>query len=264
MQENEKKMEVVEPLKEEIVEEPLNEESEEQNQTDSENNFTSQSMEYQFTDSNVNDGKIQTDEENAKYAQIRRKAEQDARIKAEKEIKEAYEKGKSEAFFGKTNPFTNTEIKDATDFQIYEEMLELVQSGKDPIGDYIQYTTEKRRAAEKESRIKREAEEKAKNDVESFNKKYPDINLSELLNDSNFIDYIDGKKKSLIDMYDSYNRLKNSFRKEAIDVAKTTLANAKANPGSLVNGNDNTIDYNSMSSAEFNKLVQGVIDGDIK
>ena len=47
-------------------------------------------------------------------------------------------------------------------------------------------------------------------------------------------------------------------------MAKQTIANANASPGSLGSGSEMTISYDNMSSEEFNKIVQGVIDGDIK
>ena len=75
---------------------------------------------------------------------------------------------------------------------------------------------------------------------------------------------MEGKNKSLVEVYESFNKLKNQFRTSAIDVAKQTIANANASPGSLGSGSEMTISYDNMSSEEFNKIVQGVIDGDIK
>ena len=90
------------------------------------------------------------------------------------------------------------------------------------------------------------------------------FDLEELLKDENFSDYIEGKNKPLVELYEKFNNLKNQFRTNAIDVAKQTIANANATPGSLGSGSEMEVNYESMSSEEFEKVIQGVIDGDIK
>ena len=72
-----------------------------------------------------------------------------------------------------------------------------------------------------------------------------------------------GKQKSLTELYEGFNNFKNAFRNSAINVAKQTIANAQASPGSLKGDSDNTIDYASMSDAEFEKYIQRAKDGDL-
>ena len=210
-------------------------------------------------DENKSEKKVQTPEENSRYARERRKKEE-----MDNKVQEAYRKGRLEAYKGKINPYTNSEIKDETDIKVYENMYALDKAGKDPISDYANYIADKEREAEKERLEKEKIQENARKDIEDFSAKYPNVDIQQLLDDESFTDYMEGKNKSLVEVYESFNKLKNQFRTSAIDVAKQTIANANASPGSLGSGSEMTVSYDSMSSEEFNKIVQGVIDGDIK
>lgn len=209
----------------------------------------------------------QSKEENSNYAQIRRKAEADAEIKANAKVRakvnEAYEKGKLEAFVGRTNPYTGTVINDKTDIQVYENMYALDKAGKDPVADYAGYIADKQRQEEKEQLEKQKIQEEAEKDIADFTNKYPDINLTELLENETFKDYIEGKRKSLTTLYENYKKMENSFRNKAVDVAKQTIANSQSTPGSLGSGSDVTVDYNSMSKEEFEKYIKRAKDGDL-
>ena len=150
--ESAKELEVAEPID---VEEGTTDELDETN---------SNEVEEEFTDTTVNTDNQQTDEkalknddsleqkqvqskdERAKYAQVRRTKE-----KEDKRIQEAYEKGKLEAFKGKMNPFTNQIIEDSKDVEVYENMYKLSQDGKDPIADYAGYIEQTEREKERES-----------------------------------------------------------------------------------------------------------------
>lgn len=210
-------------------------------------------------ESSKTEKKVQTPEENSKYAEKRRRKEE-----MDSKVQEAYRKGRLEAYKGKINPYTNSEIKDETDIKVYENMYELEKQGKDPISDYANYIADKEREKEKERLEQEKLQENARKDIEDFSAKYPNVDIQQLLDDESFTDYMEGKNKSLVEVYESFNKLKNQFRTSAIDVAKQTIANANASPGSLGSGSEMTISYDSMSSEEFNKIVQGVIDGDIK
>jgi len=231
--------------------------------TDSEESAKTESTPTQEDNSKVEESKpekkVQTPEENSRYARERRKKEE-----MDNKVQEAYRKGRLEAYKGKINPYTNSEIKDETDIKVYENMYALDKAGKDPISDYANYIADKEREAEKERLEKEKIQENARKDIEDFSAKYPNIDIQELLDDESFTDYMEGKNKSLVEVYESFNKLKNQFRTSAIDVAKQTIANANASPGSLGSGSEMTISYDNMSSEEFNKIVQGVIDGDIK
>ena len=183
----------------------------------------------------------QTSEENSKYAAARRKAE---KAKYDK----AYEEGRLSAYKGKINPYTNTKIEDLTDVEVYEDMYKIAEDGKDPLKDYASYTADKRR-------------EEARQEIEEFSKKYPNVNISSLLKDEMFLDYAEGKNKTLVDTYESFSKFKRSFRNEGIKTAKKTIANSISTPGSLNQSSDNTPDYESMSREQFLKELEKVKEG---
>ena len=199
--------------------------------------------------------KVQSKEDNSKYAEARRKAEKEAEIK----IKEAYEKGKLDSYIGKINPYTNEEIKDMQDVEVYEMMYKIEKDGKDPIQDFSKAYADKKRVDYENEKKDKEIKEKARKDIDDFSKKYPDININQLLSDENFSDYMEGKTKSLVDIYESYERFKNNFRNEAIENAKNTISYSKSSPGSLNGGTEIKYDYATMSSADFQKEVDKVL-----
>lgn len=270
MEDSEKKLEVAEPtdgvveettsVAEETTEtnsEPLEfTDSNNQEQTEEETKTVTEKVE----ESKEKDVTVQSKEENSKYAQARRKAE----LEFKKKEEAAYKRGKFEAFKGKVNPYTSTEITDENDFEVYEEMCEIAKKGRDPVADFIQYTTDKRREEKKALEEKEKINEEAKKDIEEFTEKYPDLNLSELLNDEDFKDYIDGKRKPLVQLYENYKKLENKFRNNGIEIAKKTIANNDATPGSLNGGGEQTIDYANMSDAEFERILNGVKNGEIR
>lgn len=268
MEESEKMLEVAEPT-DGIVEETTSvaEETTETNSetlefTDSNNEEHTEEVQKEVTETAVGktETTVQSKEENSKYAQARRKAEAEFKKKEE----EAYKRGKFEAFKGKINPYTQTEIADENDFEVYEEMCEIAKKGGDPVADFIQYTTDKRREEKKALEEKEKINQEAKKDIEEFTEKYPNIDLSELLNDEDFKDYIDGKRKPLVQLYENYKKLENKFRNNGIDIAKKTIANSNATPGSLNGGGEQTIDYANMSDAEFERILTGVKNGEIR
>lgn len=205
------------------------------------------------------DKKIQSSEENAKYAAKRREKE-DIKFK----LDEAYKKGQLDAYKGKINPYTQTEIKDVHDIRVYENMYKLDKEGKNPIEDYASYIADKEREDELNRIKQEEIQENAKRDIEEFQAEYPNVDLQKLLDDDTFKDYLEGKNKSLKDIYSSYLKMQNQFRNSAINAAKQTIANSNSSPGSLSSNSELKLNYETMSSEEFNKYAQKVIDGDIK
>lgn len=261
--ESEKELEVAEPTEEveettindsEVLDEELNFKEDEENL---ENSVEDNQDDISLEDSNEEKDSNQPEEDNSKYAAARRKAEEEAKIK----IDEAYRKGRVDAYRGKVNPYTNTEIKDITDIEVYEDMYKLAQEGKDPLKDFASYVADKKR---EEARLETEAKEKetkAQQEIEDFTKKYPDVNLSTLLKDETFMDYADGKNKSLVEVYESFDKLKRSFRNKGIETAKKTIANIQSSPGSLNNSTDQIIDYETMSKEQFEKELEKAKEG---
>lgn len=272
MEDSEKMLDVAEPTME----------SAEQTAVEPEENTTTNEEEFEFTEETTeneskeeesteevkeetkkdekSEDKVQTKEENSKYAQARRKAEAETEAK----VKEAYQKGRMESFVGRLNPYTNTIINDETDIQVYENMYALEKMGKDPVADYAGYVADKQRQEQKEKEEQEKLKQEAENDVTEFTEKYPDVNLSELLENETFKDYIEGKRKSLITLYENYKKMENSFRTKAVDVAKQTIANSQATPGSLNSGAEVNIDYANMSDEEFDRVLNAVKNGETK
>lgn len=259
MEESEKNLDVAEPSAEvteevtEVAETPQEEPTPE---------FTDSTEEKENTPA---DESKQSAEENSRYASIRRKAEEDAQKKIQEAETKAYEKGRLEAYKGKINPYTNKPIVDSSDIDVYEMMYKLEQEGKDPINDLPNALSDRKREEQKALTEEKERNEKAKQEIDEFQAKYPDVNLQELLNDSFFNDYIGGKNKPLLDLYEGFNNFKNAFRNSAVNVAKQTIANSQSSPGSLSGGGEEPIvDFSTMSSEEFQKYVQKAKDGELK
>lgn len=247
-----KELEVAEPTEE--VTEDVTDNPEEESETTLEE-LTDTSSEEESKNDEKQEKVPQSKEDNSKYAEARRRAEKEAEIK----IKEAYEKGKLDSYIGKINPYTNEEIKDMQDIEVYEMMYKIEKEGKDPIQDFSKAYADKKRVDYEKEKKDTEIKEKARKDIEDFSKKYPDININQLLSDENFSDYMEGKTKSLVDIYESYERFKNNFRNEAIENAKNTISNSKSSPGSLNGGTEIKYDYATMSSADFQKVVDKVL-----
>lgn len=262
MEDSEKILDVAEPV-EEVAEETTIVDENTQEETSEE--FTEQEAveEADKSDETETEKKVQSDEENANYAQIRRKAEEDANKKIEEAKAKAYEEGKLAVYKGKINPYTNRPITDLADAEMYETMYQLEQDGKDPINDLPDALLNKRKEENKVIQEKKNLEEKTKKEVDEFVEKYPNVDLKELLDDSFFNDYIRGKNNSLTELYEGFNNFKNAFRNSAIEVAKQTIANAQATPGSLKGDSDNTVDYSNMSDEEFETMIQKAKDGEL-
>jgi len=261
MEDSEKNLEVAEPSAE-VTEEVTDEvETPEEDAPE----FTDSTEEAGNEEEGSTEETKQSAEENSKYASIRRKAEEDARKRIEEAETKAYEKGRLEAYKGKINPYTNKPISDLSDIEVYEMMYKLEQEGKDPINDLPDALSNKKREEQKALTEQKERNEKARQELEEFQTKYPDVNVQELLNDSFFNDYITGKTKTLTELYEGFNNFKNAFRNSAVNVAKQTIANSQSSPGSLSSGGEEpTLDFSTMSSAEFQKYLQKAKDGELR
>lgn len=271
MEDSEKTLDVAEPTAEvteevtDVAETPQEEAPEFTDSTEEEQNPSDDNSKEDAEETSKEEHSEQSAEENAKYASIRRKAEEDAQKKIQEAETKAYEKGRLEAYKGKINPYTNKPITDSSDIEIYEMMYKLEQEGKDPINDLPGALSDRRREEQKALTEEKERQEKARQEIDDFQTKYPDVNLQELLNDSFFNDYISGKTKSLTELYEGFNNFKNAFRNSAVNVAKQTIANSQSSPGSLSSGSEEpTLDFNTMSDEEFEKYLQKAKDGELR
>ena len=215
----------------------------------------------------------QSKEENAKYANARRRAEEEAQKKIEQARKEAYEKGleqgKIQSYIGKENPYTGQAIKDDYDVQEYLEMFELDSKGKDPISGYRELQKDK---ARKEAEEKIKAEEKQKqddwyqDDTKDFVEKYSAEKLQELTKDADFNLFAEGKigRVPLAQIYDSYQKLINKYEQKSVATAKQIVANNTTTPGAIEETEVQELNWNSMSKEQFEKYIQKAKDGELK
>lgn len=258
-------VEEVSTIEEEVLDESIefsDTETSEDNKEESDDNKETDSENVKEENISEEESKTkQTDEENSKFAAARRKAFEEAETKAKSKIDEAYRKGKVDAYKGKVNPYTNTEIKDISDIEVYEDMYKIAEQGKDPLKDYASYVADKKREETKALQEQQEREERAQKEINEFSKKYPDVNISELLKDEIFIDYVEGKDKPLIDLYDKFTKLKTEFRNKGVETAKKTIANNISSPGGLNASAETIIDYENMSREQFLKEVEKVKEG---
>lgn len=215
----------------------------------------------------------QSSEENSKYANVRRKAEEEAQKKIEQARKEAYEQGlqqgKVQTYIGKDNPYTGQKINDEYDVQEYLDMYELDIKGKDPISGYRELQKEKARK-EAENKIKQDEEAEQnqwyQNDTKDFVDKYSQEKLQELSKDEDFNLFANGKigKVPLAQIYEDYQKLINKYKKESVETAKKIVANNTATPGAIQEGEPQELDWNNMSPEQFEKYIQKAKDGELK
>lgn len=164
------------------------------------------------SDDNVKDqNKDWKNEKNALFAKRRREKEQ-----AEKDRKDQEQKIREEARLQteleltKTNPYTDEPINDEEDLKIYKIQKEIEKSGGDPINDLPKKLAEinrQERAKRQESLSKENAErEKLQKDIDEFHQKYPKVNLKELADDKDFIDFAADKqgRMKLEEIYEFY------------------------------------------------------------
>lgn len=177
--------------------------------------------------------KKQSREQNSENARRRREAKRQA------ELKEARVQATIEALNG-VNPYTQEPMKDSQDVDEYYIMRKIAAEGGDPVADYAKHIKQKARKDAETKAQEEKTREWYKKDKAEFVAKYPDTNLEELLSDSHFIDYSEGKvgKKSLSAIYEGYMALRNESTKKANAKARQMVANAKASPGSLTRPNN--------------------------
>lgn len=214
------------------------------------------SNEVKFTDTS-NEGqapqkeepKPNTKEQNSENARRRREAER------QRELQKAREDAIIETLGGK-NPYTNEEMKDSTDVQEYLTMKEIEKNGGDPLADFSKFhkAKEKERIAEEIKRTQ-EAEWFAK-DREDFATKHPEVNIDTLISNKQFQLYASGKvgKMPMTEIYEGFAGIVAEYEKKSKEMAKQTLANAKASPGAL--SSPNTTDNGFFTREQVQKMTE--------
>ena len=162
--------------------------------------------------------KVQSAKVNSYFASKRRENE-----------KKTYEDGIRETL--KVNPYTGDEMVDDFDLQVYQEMKKLDEKGEDPIKGYAKLSAEKSRKRRLEEKEKQEQKNKMDKDLADFKKKYPDVDITEILkNDEDFKDYATGKLGfyPLASIYAGYIKLTTKY-KPAADIS-TPSSQGKGEP----------------------------------
>lgn len=184
---------------------------------------------------NGEEGALKTDDaeakkRNAENARRRREAETAEKIKTA-EIN-AIKRILSE------NPYTHQPIENEVDIEEYLIMRDIDNKGGDPVTDYFKHAREKRAQAQ----MKADDAARIESEIRDFSAKNPDINISEVLFDEAFNEYAEGKlgKRSLAEVYESYQKYIGKVSKSAEDNAKKAAAQAVANAASAVGSLNNS------------------------
>lgn len=192
-------------------------------------------------------------EKSSEWAAKRRQAE------LQKEIeKKAYEKGLVDAVNG-INPYTNEKIDDNHDIQEFLIMREMESKGLDPITDYHKY--QKNIARELTSKETTD-EDFFKKDYEQFVKDYPDIDLTKLQEDEDFVDFAEPfiKKVPLSTIYKTFIQNKAKYEKRIEQETSKRLARKAASPGSLSSANSNDTISEEDIDRYFEAALRGKLD----
>ncbi len=158
----------------------------------------------------------QSKEKNKEFAEKRRREETELKV-----LKE---------YVGK-NPFTNQPIETLRDVKVYKTMKQIEKDGGDPIQDYHKYAgLEEQTAIDSE---KKRAED-IKKDVAEFRKAYPDVDLNNLNEDKDFVNFSNKLlgKIPLKDVYEAYSSVKSSLKITAEETAKKDIARKLAKENS--------------------------------
>lgn len=188
--------------------------------------------------------KPQSKEDNAYYANLRREAKAKEEAKKSSQGKRTYEEGVLQGKLDsiKTNPYTETPIRNKHDLDLYEMMKRLDDDGKDPLKfGYSEISRLLSEQDEREAEEKSKAEEKAKaeserqaqvrKETEEAIKAYPDLDLKALISDKGFGKWLDSHQgMSLSESIDYYSyKHKDEFEK----FSKTPSVKAKGSLSSI-------------------------------
>lgn len=211
--------------------------------------------------------------EDNKFARLARiQAEKEAQIKIDKARKEGIEQGmklgKIKSYIGRENPYTGEIITDDYDAQEYLDMYELEAKGKDPVKGYRELQKEKAKAeAQKQIQIDEETKKKKwfEDDTKDFVEKYSIEKLNELSKDADFNLFANGKvgQRPLAEIYEDYSKFTSKYEKKSVQTAKQIVANNNTTPGGVGESETKVLDWNNMSSEEFEKYYQKALNGEM-
>ena len=205
-------------------------------------------------DKNEDTKKVQTKEERAHFAKLKREQKQREQEKAEAdrqaELKRVKEEATLTAELGviKENPYTKTPIVDKYDLETFKMMAEIAKNGGDPVKDLPVYLSKQARdiGSKKEEESKKALEEQKKADEhkktvrEDVNRGFNEIrtkygvNTKELTKDEDFLavvnelEVLDGRN-TVETAYIVYLSRKNSAKEEEGNKEDEDNINKEAN-----------------------------------
>lgn len=202
--------------------------SKKENKESNEVEFTDTSNKDEGTESKKEEKPKQTKEQNSKFAERRR--EEERKAEADKTRVATI----IEVLNGK-NPYTNEEMTDKEDVEVYLAMKEIEKQGGDPIKDYFKHSKQRRIAEEETKSKEQERKEWFANDKANFVAKHPEVNLNELVDNKEFALFAKGKVGNLpmTEIYEDYLGFVGKSTEKATDKAAQMLANSQATPGAL-------------------------------
>ena len=151
---------------------------------------------------------------------------------------------------GGINPYTQKEMTDAHDVDVYERMRRIEKSGGDPVADYASTLAEEKRQAEKAVKEDKSTDFNAwaKKDGQEFAKAHPEVNIGELFKNETFSIIAEPLLQQRVPMseiykifqktqsnIDSVNQKAKRRLKEAVAGG---IANTQASAGSLQSNGD--------------------------
>lgn len=244
-------------------------ESQKKDDADSGEKLNKESNEVEFTDTSKNGNETdqkkeekpkQTKEQNSKFAERRREEERKA------EIDKTRVETIIEVLNGK-NPYTDEEMTDKEDVEVYLAMKAIEKEGGDPIKDYFKYSKKQRKSEEEVKTQEQQKKEWFAKDKENFVSKHPEVNLNELIDNKDFAIFARGKVGNLPmnEIYEDFMLFKGTSDEKAKDKAAQILANSQASPGSLKTSNTSEQDgfftreqVANMSQKEVDKNYEAI------
>lgn len=184
-------------------------------------------------------------------------------------VNQAYEQGKVEALIGVKNSFTGEEMKNAIEVNLFLKQVEMEKQGFNPLElkDYVAFEVKQQENLQKKEQEQQELNIRVSDDLNSFAKANPNIDVKGLLDDERFMNYAEGKlgNVNFEKIYQGFKKLVGGFEKDVKLKAQSIEAKRKASPGSLENKNGNaTDDYytieqiKAMSLEEVNKNLSKI------
>ena len=140
-------------------------------------------------------------------------------------------------------------------------MQEIKKNGGDPISDFAKHKKERERREADERKKQEDEKEWYRTDREAFEQAYPDVSLTDLIEDKTFQSFAEGKVGTvpLKDIYEKFLSFTAEYEKKAQSKAAQMVANAKASPGALSSAGESGEKFftrdeiNAMSEKQINE-----------